>query len=186
MAIRTVADLKRVMKDKGVSPERLGEATNISNMTLRRLLKKYPTARIPTRYQVQLDFYEMGSPAIAELPNGPTPAHSVEYEKFQPLIKQLEEEGSKYKDVTSLKRSIRSKLADRKLHKTFFGQVQSLIKATTDAGRKTRALSIGALLYFINPFDLIPDAVVGIGYLDDFAVVSLISAMVFDLKRTKA
>jgi uncharacterized membrane protein YkvA (DUF1232 family) len=185
MAIRTVADLKRVMKDKGVSPERLGEATNISNMTLRRLLKKYPTARIPTRYQVQLDFYEMGSPAIAEIPGIPT-GQATDYDKFQPLIKQLEEEGSKFKDVTSLKRSIRSKLADRKLHKTFFAQVSSLIKATTETGRKSKALAVGALLYFINPFDLIPDAVVGIGYLDDFAVVSLVSALVMDMRRSKA
>jgi uncharacterized membrane protein YkvA (DUF1232 family) len=184
MPIRTVADLKRVMKDKGVSPERLGEATNISNMTLRRLLKKYPTAKIPTRYQVQLDFYEMGSPAIAEIPSAGH-GQPADFEKFQPLIKQLEDEGSKLKDITGLKRSIRSKLADRKLHKTFFAQVQSLVKATTETGKRTRALAVGALLYFINPFDLIPDAVVGIGYLDDFAVVSLVSALVLDMKRSK-
>jgi uncharacterized membrane protein YkvA (DUF1232 family) len=182
MAIRTVADLKRLMKEKGLSPERLGTSTNISNMTLRRLLKKYPTSKIPQRYQVQLDFYETG------VPNVEIPAISAvaDYDKFQPLIKHIEEEGSKFKDMAGLKRAIKTKLTDRKLHKTFFSQLQNLIKTSSVTTRKTRALAVGALLYFINPFDLIPDAVVGIGYLDDFAVVSLISSLVLGGKSTVA
>lgn len=34
-----------------------------------------------------------------------------------------------------------------------------------------KALIAGALLYFLSPFDLIPDIMVGIGYTDDAVVV---------------
>jgi len=30
-----------------------------------------------------------------------------------------------------------------------------------------------ALLYFVNPFDIIPDVIPGVGYLDDVAVLGL-------------
>lgn len=33
---------------------------------------------------------------------------------------------------------------------------------------------VGALIYFVNPIDLIPDAIVGIGFLDDAAVVAAV------------
>ncbi|MBI3558033.1 MAG: DUF1232 domain-containing protein [Deltaproteobacteria bacterium] len=36
-----------------------------------------------------------------------------------------------------------------------------------------KAVCAGALLYLVNPLDLIPDAIPVIGYLDDFAVLSL-------------
>ena len=37
-------------------------------------------------------------------------------------------------------------------------------------------MAVGALLYFIDPFDAIPDAIPGIGYLDDASVVALVAA----------
>jgi len=37
---------------------------------------------------------------------------------------------------------------------------------------KTIVLAISALIYFVNPMDLIPDALVGIGYLDDATVIA--------------
>jgi uncharacterized membrane protein YkvA (DUF1232 family) len=35
-------------------------------------------------------------------------------------------------------------------------------------------LAAGAVIYFLNPVDLIPDAIVGIGYVDDIAVVGAV------------
>jgi len=35
-------------------------------------------------------------------------------------------------------------------------------------------LAVGALLYFVNPFDLIPDFVVGFGLLDDATVIAFV------------
>ncbi|MDE2313589.1 MAG: DUF1232 domain-containing protein [Elusimicrobia bacterium] len=36
-----------------------------------------------------------------------------------------------------------------------------------------KLVAYGALFYLITPFDLIPDTIPGIGYLDDFAILSL-------------
>lgn len=37
----------------------------------------------------------------------------------------------------------------------------------------TIASIVGALLYILNPFDLVPDFIPGIGYIDDLAVLSI-------------
>lgn len=39
--------------------------------------------------------------------------------------------------------------------------------------KKTKAIIIGALGYFILPFDLIPDLAVGIGYTDDLGALGI-------------
>lgn len=38
---------------------------------------------------------------------------------------------------------------------------------------RDKAIIIGALLYFINPFDLIPDITPILGFLDDMSVIAL-------------
>jgi len=43
-----------------------------------------------------------------------------------------------------------------------------------------------ALLYFINPFDMIPDFIPGVGYIDDSAVIAMvISGIKNDLENYK-
>ena len=38
--------------------------------------------------------------------------------------------------------------------------------------RKTLLVILAALLYFLNPLDLVPDAIVGVGLMDDLAVLT--------------
>jgi uncharacterized membrane protein YkvA (DUF1232 family) len=46
------------------------------------------------------------------------------------------------------------------------------------------AMSTAALLYFVNPFDAIPDAILGFGYLDDASVLAFVAgAIKRDLER---
>lgn len=39
---------------------------------------------------------------------------------------------------------------------------------------KTIVLALAALIYFLNPFDMVPDFVPGIGYLDDAVVLGFV------------
>ena len=49
---------------------------------------------------------------------------------------------------------------------------------------RTIAMATGALVYFVNPLDLIPDAILVVGYLDDVAVISMVvSAIRRDIER---
>lgn len=59
--------------------------------------------------------------------------------------------------------------------KTFISMVKSYIKKEyTQIPYKTIIGIVAALIYLINPFDIIPDAlsVVGVGHLDDMAVLA--------------
>jgi uncharacterized membrane protein YkvA (DUF1232 family) len=48
---------------------------------------------------------------------------------------------------------------------------------------KSILYAVAALLYFLNPIDLIPDAIVGIGFIDDAAVAAaVVSAIHADLQ----
>ena len=40
------------------------------------------------------------------------------------------------------------------------------------------ALAIAAILYFVNPFDVIPDFIPGFGYLDDATVIGFVIASI--------
>jgi len=46
--------------------------------------------------------------------------------------------------------------------------------------------AVAALIYFVNPADILPDAIIGLGYIDDFAVISVVvRAIRMDLDRFK-
>lgn len=47
-------------------------------------------------------------------------------------------------------------------------------------GWRTAAVAGGALVYFLNPFDAVPDFLPGIGFLDDATVVALVFAQLRD------
>lgn len=84
-----------------------------------------------------------------------------------------------------------SELVDRALHKAdrnkgrlarIWGELQALFRLVWAwaAGRyrqvptRTIVLALGAVIYFLTPVDLIPDFVLGGGYLDDAAVVGFV------------
>jgi len=46
-------------------------------------------------------------------------------------------------------------------------------KEYRDVPWKTIAISLGALIYFVNPFDAVPDFLPGVGYLDDALVIGV-------------
>ena len=49
---------------------------------------------------------------------------------------------------------------------------------------RTILMAVGALLYFLDPLDAIPDAIPGFGYIDDASVVALVAgALKTDIDR---
>jgi uncharacterized membrane protein YkvA (DUF1232 family) len=40
------------------------------------------------------------------------------------------------------------------------------------------AMSTAALLYFVNPFDAVPDTILGFGYLDDASVLAFVAGAI--------
>jgi uncharacterized membrane protein YkvA (DUF1232 family) len=57
-------------------------------------------------------------------------------------------------------------------------------KTYTKVPKRTIIMAIAALIYFLDPFDLIPDAIPVIGYIDDAAVLGLVmSAIRTDLEK---
>lgn len=74
----------------------------------------------------------------------------------------------------------------------FFKRVQVFISLIRDYRRKEYrqipwrfiAAVVFAILYFLNPFDLILDFIPGLGYIDDAAVMAFIFASIeFELKK---
>lgn len=52
---------------------------------------------------------------------------------------------------------------------------------------KTMMMIVGALLYFVTPFDLIPDFIPGLGYTDDISIVYWVYRSIQeDIERFKA
>jgi len=88
--------------------------------------------------------------------------------------------------VTSDADRIRKKFAEDGPLGRFVGDVWLLISAVRDYAQgtyrkvpyRTMAVIAAALLYVLNPFDLIPDALPGVGLLDDATVVGIAPAMI--------
>ncbi|MES2769525.1 MAG: YkvA family protein [Bdellovibrionota bacterium] len=62
-------------------------------------------------------------------------------------------------------------------HTIGFGQQIEKIYDLLTSGKlnnKDKAIIIGALLYFINPFDLLPDITPLLGFIDDMGVIGLV------------
>ncbi len=56
-----------------------------------------------------------------------------------------------------------------------------------DTPLKVKAILAVAIIYLLSPFDLVPDWLLGLGFLDDFAIVSLLVAWAINIaeKSTK-
>lgn len=54
-----------------------------------------------------------------------------------------------------------------------------------DTPLKVKVILAVAILYLLSPFDLVPDWILGFGFLDDFTVVSLLVAWALKVADTK-
>ena len=173
----TVGELKAGMNRLGVSAEQLAKIVPVSNMTIRRLQGKNDRELVPRKYAAHfLGALETGSAELVSVQDQIIESKSmVNY-----LIKLSSQEGSTQETKTKLQ----SKLKEADFDSGFLSKVKDLKKfAFQRDNLKVSLIALGALIYFINPIDLIPDYLGPIGYVDDLGVMTLALAKIGEITR---
>lgn len=195
-----VLQISKLIKDTGLSPEKLAVYFQVSNMTLRRWLKNPGAYKIPSQYETNL---HQGILSLVKdnLLSKENEVVLVAYEFMQNIstrnsfmmmdlsIEQFEKNvhdeegtidlclklGEKDENLAYIERN-QEKLKEYGAKKTGIGsKVTTLwrILKGTDIHVTHKYVAIGALFYLLFPFDFIPDAIPGIGFLDDIAVLGV-------------
>lgn len=163
----TVRDLKEHLTKHQISPEKLAEQTQLSHMTIRRWLKRKESEVIPEKY------YSLLSPLFSCKMEyaAPFPASFT----VENLMTEIERSGHEFQGVEKLNQDIAQKLKTARVDRIFFDYCKQLLAAikSPKSTLRSKAIAVGALIYFISPIDLIPDHIPVVGYLDDLAVLSL-------------
>ena len=197
----TNSHLLILLQEAKMSPEALAGHMGVSNMTIRRLLEKPPQTKLSKLYRNALagviyKFIAQGTIApesklTAEVVKEHIPAYFDAAAKFLDISKDFNLSGGHLNQghlISWLSRigsnKTKEKEVDNNLKKISqfkkWGREWSFrISALLDAVRSRkyslskRFVAYGALFYLICPFDLIPDAIPVIGYMDDFLILGL-------------
>lgn len=99
-----------------------------------------------------------------------------ESKRAKKIKDRLFKEGSKPGAEQQVKKSFIEYFKKNKHSISFGQQIEKIYDLLTSGKLETRdkAIIIGALLYFINPFDLVPDITPLVGFLDDMSVIGLV------------
>lgn len=183
-SIRLIRDLKNYLKTHQVSPEVLAKQISLSNMTIRRMLERKPNEPIPEKYWPLFD--QLTATTIYSNPPS-LPELAMDFDR---VLEDLETSGSENANVEKVEKETRSKMdqasVGESLRHLILVLLESLSAAKAKANPKAHAIALGALIYFVNPLDLIPDALPAVGFLDDFAVLTIaVSAIAKISKSTR-
>lgn len=179
----TVGMLKKFMDSRNISPELLTINLPFSNMSVRRWIQKGDSFQIPEKYQIHISLL---------IRNSSTEALDTEINSLNidPHCKNLEEQLSQLgaRQGSDIFKKLELKKKNKRVSSSFLKQVLFLKRfALSSENRKIQMIALGALAYFINPFDFIPDQLVAVGYIDDIGIVALtlekISKKVSNLKK---
>jgi uncharacterized membrane protein YkvA (DUF1232 family) len=184
--IRTIGDLNRYMILHELSPEALARKVLLSNMTIRRMLRLKASEKISEKYWPLFD--QLSKDSVEPAHSHFQKISSSFFTDFKSLTQDLEKAGTEAQNIDQIKEDACSKMNDEAIGTGLKTSIKVLLNTVSGSNTslRSRAIAIGALIYFVNPFDLIPDALVGVGYLDDMAVASVaISAIATGIKTSR-
>ncbi len=145
-------------------------------MTWRRLLARRDSQRVPDKYRAVLERH-FAPPAATETPELDPVAVVLSGAGGDKagLLSGLRAEGEGVAEVDPLVRDVEAKARKTRLVPVRLSElVARLVEQIPKASNTAKALILGGLLYFLNPFDLIADAILGIGFVDDVGILVLI------------
>lgn len=160
----TVGDLRKKMQELSLSPEDFSHELPISNMTIRRWLDKEDSFIIPEKYQI----YFQNKTSKIDL-------NSDFAKNFKNIESQILVDGKKHAKNTAFFKKVKSLMSKMKNNVSIFNQASALLdiyKVATSS--QAKYLALGALVYFVNPFDIVPDGLGFVGFIDDLGIMTYI------------
>lgn len=195
-----ISQISKISKDTGLSPEKLAVYFQVSNMTLRRWLKKGGTARVPSQYETNIyqgilamvkdgvidkehecvkEAYEFSQVLFANNSFMMMDLQAAQFENrgndedgLMDLCLRL---GQRDDSLAYVQRNEQTLQDIEKKSPSIREKVAALWNVLKDneLQKTSKYVAVGALFYLVFPFDFIPDSVPGVGLLDDFAILSI-------------
>jgi len=189
-----------LMKEAQLSPEQLAERLGISNMTIRRWMKKSSGEIIPGVYEKAMEdaVYQMMIDGIlgpesksvklvmkksqnlsfaAAIKNLGFTGNLRKAPSFSPdrLMVGLSQIGAKESRKTEVDRSHKKIWSFAKLGEEWGSHISTMMRVVRSKNLTMvdKLVAYGALFYLICPFDLIPDDIPVFGLMDDYCVLGL-------------
>ena len=190
--------LTAVLAETKLSPEQLAPTLGVGSMTVRRwksepgkkqLSKTYERSVIEGFYQLLIDGHlssksrvvqdaidsspslsfqaALNSLGVAEDIQAPSDSHE---DKMAVILSQIGSSEKRRKQVDASKSKLH---ALKKMGQEWAKRISMMMEVIRSAKLSTldKLVAYGALFYLICPFDLIPDQIPIIGYVDDFAIL---------------
>ncbi len=143
-------------------------------MTVRRWLKNSDSFGLPEKYWPMFDHaFEIKSPEAATV--------SFHFnDGFSHLEDHIHRLGAGPYTTEKLEIELKEKLKNEKVANGILSKVRALFSLLKDPSltHYHQSLVIGAIIYFISPIDLVPDMTPIVGYLDDYAVATMVLGLI--------
>jgi uncharacterized membrane protein YkvA (DUF1232 family) len=197
-----ISHLLILMRETDLSPEQMAERLGISNMTIRRWMKRPTGETLPVIYEKTVwdAVYQMVAegmllPGSAFVQRAVKESQKVYFSaamkslgfkgpgrkrpsfSMESIMEGLSQIGTLEGHQTEVEKHRKKILSFVRLGKDWKRRISTLMKvvSSTQLSGKEKLVAYGALFYLICPLDLIPDNVPVFGLMDDYCVLGFAS-----------